>query len=124
MRLSKEAWRFDIYGLVELLIHLGYRHSDIELIGYQGLESQPGLIRQLEFKPANRVEITLYFGIAGANGVIPTYLLKMADIGAINELHFHELLSFCDRYLLKNWLRGMQPELHPPGQTRNIQNWH
>ncbi len=119
-RLRKEAWRFDIYGLVELLLYLGFSLRDIELTGHQGLESQPGLIRQLEFKPTGRVEITLYFGIAGANGVIPTYLMKMADTGVINERHFHELIAFFDRYLLKTWLQGMLPEMHLQrlGQTR------
>lgn len=123
-RLSKDAYKFDIYGLVELLVHLGFNLRDIELLGYQGLESQPGLIRQLDFKPQGRVEITLYFGIAGANGTIPTYLMKMADAGIINERHFRELLGFFDRYLLKTWLHGMLPEIHLErvGQTRWIRS--
>ena len=119
-RLRKEASQFDIYGLVEVLVHLGFSLQDIELTGHQGLESQPGLIRQLEFKPSGRVEITLYFGVAGANGAIPTYLMKMADTGVINDRHFHELIAFFDRYLLKTWLHGMLPELHLQslGQSR------
>lgn len=127
--MSQEAWRFDIYGLIDLLFHLGYSFSDIDLIGHQGLESQPGLIRHLHFDANDRVTITLYFGIAGANGVIPTYLMKMADTGIINDRHFHELLSFFDRYLLKTWLQGMLAEMtHPKVENirwiRSIQNFN
>lgn len=109
-KLETEAWRFDIYALVDLLKHWGYTLDDLELIGHQGLESQPSFIRGIEFIE-NRVAITLYFGLAGANGVIPTYLMSMADKGVINDSHFHALIGFFDRYLLKSWLRGMMPGL-------------
>lgn len=128
-KLSKDAWRFDIYGLIEVLLHLGYTLPDINLVGHQGLESQPGLVRKLYFDTDSRVTIVLYFGISGANGVIPTYLMKMADSGIINDRHFHELLTFIDRYLLRTWLNGMLPELNQDklGQirwVRSIQNFN
>lgn len=117
--IKKRAREFDIYGLMELLHHHGYQLTDVDMIGYQGLESQPSFIKSVEFLN-NRVQIIVYFGLAGANGVIPTYLMKMADNGTINDRHFSELIGFFDRYLLKTWLLGMMPERHLErlGQTR------
>jgi len=110
-RLRREAWRFDIHALVALLGHYGVELKDVVIKGHFGFESQPRYIRSLDFDANDTPVITLYFGLLGADSILPTYFFRMAESGIFNELHFHQLVGFLDRYLLKTWLKGltMQP---------------
>lgn len=110
-RLENEVGRFELFALVSLLQYYGYDAKDIRLVGYSGLESQPRFIRSLEFVD-NYVVLTLYFGISGANGVLPSYMMKMVDSEVIDDRHFKELVEFFDQFILGSWLNGMMPEKH------------
>lgn len=110
-RIEKEVGRFDIFALMSLLKYYGYNSKDIRLVGHPGLESQPRFIKSIEFID-NYIVLTLYFGLGGANGVLPSYFLKMVDCEVIDEKHFSELIQFFDQYILGTWLEGMMPEKH------------
>ena len=120
-RLRRDAWRFDLYALVALLEYYGVDMQDVVVKGHFGFESQPRFIRSLDFDANDTPVITLYFGLAGADSMLPSYFFRMAESGVFNELHFHQLIGFLDRYLLKTWLNALT--LQPIANQREQEVW-
>lgn len=110
LKIKKSIPEFDIFGLLDLLVHVGLDLEYVAFRGYRGNESQPRLIKDIEFESDGRVVIHFYYGLQGANSCLPSYLFQMADSGVIKELHFEQFVGFLDEVLLRTWLKTMYPE--------------
>lgn len=109
-RLKRRINEFDIFALLDLLEHLGLDLNQIEFKGYRGNESQPGMVRSIDFKKNGKVSVEFFYGLLGANSPLPSYFFRMADNGEIDDLHFSEFFGFIDQALIKTWLKTMYPE--------------
>jgi hypothetical protein len=109
-RLKKRVTEFDVFALLDLLEFLGMDVNQITFKGYRGNESQPGMIRSIDFQRNGQIAVEFFYGILGANSPLPSYFFRMADTGEVNELHFNEFFGFIDQALIKTWLKTMYPE--------------
>lgn len=109
-RLRKEIGNFDVFALLELLEFVGLDLDRVTYQGYRGNESQPRILKDIEFMEDGRVVVTFYYGLQGANSPLPSYFFQMVDEGDVNELHFNEFIGFLDQALIRTWLRTMRPE--------------
>ncbi len=118
--IEREAPRFDVIPLLDLLRHLGYRSEDIIFESRYSLTSNPGLVHAVEFRkdPSRQVVITLNFGLHDPAGPLPSYFVKLIDDGVVDEQAFLRFLGFFDHLLIQNFVRSIYPE-HDPAVYRD-----
>lgn len=109
-RIIREARRFDLRPLLDLLMAKGYPREDILFEGtHDG--SSAGLVESVRFrdKPARGVVITLNLGLLGDNSLLPSYFFHVVD-GTPEPERFYDFIRFFDHRLIGNLLRALYPE--------------
>lgn len=109
-KLRRMIEHFDLVELLDVLEYYGIVFDQITFRSHPGSESQPRLVKDIDFNPDGTVSITLYLGLSSANSPLPTYFMEMVDRGLIQENHFRDLIGFIDAVILKDWARSLRPE--------------
>ena len=109
-RIVKEARRFDLKPLLDLLIAKGYPREQILFESVHEGESAK-LIEAVTFrrKPHPGVVILLNMGLLGDNTLIPSYFFQEIEKNPSAE-HFFEFIRFFDHQLIENYRRSLYPE--------------
>jgi hypothetical protein len=109
-RLQREAHRFDLKPLLDLLVTKGY---DRDAILFESSQEGPSssLVRAIQFlkRPQGTVLITLNMGLLGDNSLLPSYFLQLIEESAEPE-RFFDFIRFFDHRLLDNLIRALYPE--------------
>jgi len=110
-RVSREARRFDLRPLIELLRSRGYAREDILFEGTRQSMASPALIESIVFvdRPSRRVIVTLNLGLLADGTLLPTYFAEVVDASPRGEA-FYDFIRFFDHRLLENFLRAVYPE--------------
>lgn len=108
--LRKKLHQFDLVELLDVLEFYGVSFDKIIFGSYSGAESQPRLVKDIEFYVDGTVAITLYLGLSSASSPLPSYFMEMVDRGLIQENHFRDIIGFIDALLLKDWARSLRPQ--------------
>lgn len=109
-RITRDARRFDLKPLIDLLIAKGYPREEILFEGtHEGSAST--LIESIRFqqKPVRGVLITLNLGLLGDNSLLPSYFFHVVE-GTSEPERFYDFIRFFDHRLINNLLRALYPE--------------
>lgn len=109
-RLTREARRFDLKPLFDLLLAKGYLREEILFEGIpEGSAST--LVEAIRFRdrPVRGVVITLNLGLLGDNSLLPSYFFQAID-GTNDPERFYDFIRFFDHQLMENLRRSLYPE--------------
>ncbi|MFT3765633.1 MAG: hypothetical protein QM820_08975 [Minicystis sp.] len=109
-RITREARRFQLKPLLDLLIAKGYPREEILFEGtHEG--SAATLIEGIRFqaKPVRGVLITLNLGLLGDNTLLPSYFFHVIE-GTNEPERFFDFIRFFDHRLITNLIRALYPE--------------
>jgi hypothetical protein len=108
----KEARRFDLKPLLDLLLAKGYPREEILFESVHEGESSR-LIEAVSFrkKPHRAVVISVNLGLLGDNTLLPGYFFQELE-GIPHERGepFYEFIRFFDHGLIENFRRALYPE--------------
>lgn len=108
-RLTREAPRFDLCALLDLLHELGYPDGEIEYRSHQTTLHQSAVIAAVSFQQVpRRVVITVNQGWLAPQTALPSYFLKV--LAHQQEESLSEFLNFFCHQLLDASRTGMFPE--------------
>jgi hypothetical protein len=109
-KLSREARRFDLKPLLDLLIAKGYEREEMLFESTQEGTSS-SVIEALQFrkKPFRGILITLNLGLLGDNSLLPSYFFQVIEASRDPE-RFFDFIRFFDHLLIDNFLRAVYPE--------------
>jgi hypothetical protein len=108
-RLVREARRFDLKPLMDLLIAKGYLREEILFEGSHEGESS-AIVESIRFRTNPRgVVVALNLGLLGDNTLLPSYFLQVVD-GMPDPERFYDFIRFFDHRLLENMRRALFPE--------------
>ena len=112
-RLTREARRFDLKPLLDLLTAKGYPREEILFEGIQD-GSASTLVEAVRFrkKPVRGVVITLNLGLLGDNSLLPSYFFHVIE-GTAEPERFYDFIRFFDHRLITNLRRALYPEDDP-----------
>jgi hypothetical protein len=109
-RIQREAQRFDLRPLVELLLEQGYAYEDIMF--ESSLEGRSSaIVKAVTFRrrPVRSVLVTVELGLLGDNSLLPSYFLHIAERMA-DSTPFFDFLRFFDHCLIENLFNALHPE--------------
>lgn len=110
-RIAERAREFDLGPLMRLLEAEGYPPEHILFESNPDPVSSPALVEAVTFhrKPVPRVVVTLNLGLMGANGLLPSYFMEVAE-QTLEPDAFFDFIRFFDHRLLTAFLRAIYPE--------------
>jgi hypothetical protein len=109
-RIVREARRFDLKPLLNLLIARGYPREEILFEGtHEG--SSANLVEAVRFEkePMRFVVLTLNLGLLGDNTLLPSYFFHVID-GTPAPERFYDFIRFFDHRLIQSLLRALYPD--------------
>jgi hypothetical protein len=111
LALVRDAQRFDLRPLVELLMQHGYSYEEI-LFESSNEGRSAGLVKAVTFRkhPIRSVVITVELGLLGDNSLLPSYFFHVAERSS-DAARFYDFLRFFDHTLIENLFRALHPEL-------------
>lgn len=109
--LMRDAQRFDLRPLIELLMQNGYAYEEI-LFESSNEGRSAGLVKAVTFRkrPIRAVIITVEIGLLGDNSLLPSYFFHVAERSP-DASRFYDFLRFFDHLLIENLFRALHPEL-------------
>lgn len=112
-RIVREAGRFDLRPLVQLLESLGYAREDF-LFESTTERSSGGVVNAITFlkRPFRHVRITLNVGLLGDSSLLPSYFLQLVEKSPDPD-RFFDFIRFFDHRLLDAYYRAAYPESDP-----------
>lgn len=111
-RIEREARRFDLKPLLDLLRARGYAPEDLLFEGARDESSSRSIVEAVRFfGEPRRVLITLNLGLL-ASGLLPSYFLAVVEASPDPE-RFHDFLRFFDHRLIDGFVRAVYPEDDP-----------
>jgi hypothetical protein len=109
-RIVREARRFELKPLLNLLIARGYPREEILFEGtHEGSATNFVEAVRFEKEPVRGVVLTLNLGLLGDNTLLPSYFFKVID-GTPEPERFYDFIRFFDHRLIQNLLRALYPE--------------
>lgn len=111
-RIARQAKRFDLKPLLDLLLSRGYSREEL-LFESTHEGSASSIIESVQFKKNPRhVLITLNVGLLGDNTLLPSYFFQVMEKSADPD-RFFDFIRFFDHRLIENYLRAIYPEEDP-----------
>lgn len=111
-RLEREARRFDLKPLLDLLRAKGYAREDLLFEGAREQSSSRSIVEAVRFfGQPRRVLITLNLGLV-ASGLLPSYFLAVVEASPDPE-RFYNFIRFFDHHLIGGFVRAVYPEDNP-----------
>lgn len=109
-RIVREARRFELRPLLDLLAAKGYPREEILFEGMRE-GSSTGLVEAVRFEkaPVRVVVLSLNLGLLGDNSLLPSYFFQVVDKTPQPE-RFYDFIRFFDHRLIQNLLRGLYPD--------------
>jgi hypothetical protein len=109
-RIVREARRFELKPLLDLLIAKGYPREEILFEGTRE-GSASNLVEAVRFEkdPVRIIVVTLNLGLLGDNTLLPSYFYQMIDRAPEPE-RFYDFVRFFDHRLTQNLLRALYPD--------------
>jgi hypothetical protein len=108
-RIVREARRFELKPLVDLLSAKGYPREEVVFQGTREGTSA-NLVEAIRFEKEPRiVVVTLNLGLLGDNTLLPSYFFQVIDKTPEPEL-FDDFVRFFDHRLIGNLLRALYPD--------------
>nr|PZN19147.1 MAG: hypothetical protein DIU78_21545 [Pseudomonadota bacterium] len=122
VRIMREAQRFDLGPLLDVLAELGYSRDEILFEGALYGRS-PSIVQAVRFRqrPVRTAIVTVHLGLLGDNTLLPSYFYHVAERSP-DPARFYDFLRFFDHQLIENFVRAIYPEVgetHPdaaPGE--------
>jgi hypothetical protein len=110
-RISARAREFDLGPLLRLLRAEGYGPESLLFESNPEPVSSAALVEAVTFPstPPRRVVVTLNLGLLGANALLPSYFLELAEQSPKPEAFF-DFIRFFDHRLLEGFVRAVYPE--------------
>lgn len=115
-RIVRDAQRFDLGPLLDLLASIGYSRDDLLF------ESSPegrsaSIVKAVRFRrrPARTATITVQMGLLGDNSLLPSYFLHVAERSPDPDRLF-DFLRFFDHALIDDMVSAVHPD-QGPGQA-------
>ncbi|MBM7118732.1 type VI secretion system baseplate subunit TssG [Archangium primigenium] len=110
-RIVARAREFDLGPLLRLLDAEGYPSESILFESNPESVSAASLVEAVTFHavPHRRVVVTLNLGLLGANALVPSYFLEVAE-QSHNPDAFFDFIRFFDHRLLEEFVRALHPE--------------
>ncbi|WP_437594394.1 hypothetical protein [Sorangium sp. So ce1000] len=110
-RLAREARRFDLRPLLEVLSENGYERDDILFEGARDGSSSPSLIEAIRFRepPARGAVITLNLGLFSDGTLLPSYFLEVIESSPDPD-RFYDFIRFFEHRLIEGYIRAVYPE--------------
>jgi hypothetical protein len=110
-RLVRQAMRFDLRPLLDVLRDYGYGRESIMFEGAPEDSASPGIVEAIRFpqKPAHSVIITLNLGLLAEGSLLPGYFFDVVQSSPRSGA-FYDFLRFFDHRLVENYLWGIYPE--------------
>ncbi len=117
-RIEREASRFDLRPLLDLLRERGYRQ-----IWFQSAASgrtSPSIVESVRFERSPRplVRIALNLGLLADGTLLPSYFFRTVEASREPE-RFYEFLGFFEHHLLDEFVRALYPE----AAGRGLRDW-
>jgi hypothetical protein len=111
LALTRDAQRFDLRPLIELLMREGYAYEEL-LFESSNEGRSAGLVKAVTFRkrPIRAVIITVELGLLGDNSLLPSYFFHVAE-KSHDPARFYDFLRFFDHLLIENLVRALHPEL-------------
>jgi hypothetical protein len=109
-RVEREAGRFDLRPLMELLAVMGYSPRDVEFESTSERVTG-GVVNAIEFvkKPFRHVRVTVNIGLLGDNALLPSYFFQIVEKSADPD-RFYDFIRFFDNRLIEAYYRAAYPE--------------
>jgi hypothetical protein len=109
-RIVREARRFELKPLIDLLVRKGYPREEIVLEGTRDGTSA-NLVEAVRFEkqPERIVVLKLNLGLLGDNTLLPSYFYAVTDKSPEPE-RFEDFVRFFDHRLIQNLLRALYPD--------------
>jgi predicted component of type VI protein secretion system len=106
---EREAKRFDLRPLLDLLREKGYR--DILFQGATAGKTSPSIVESVHFerRPRRLVRITLNLGLLSDGTLLPSYFFRVADASREPD-RFYEFLGFFEHRLVDEFVNALYPE--------------
>ncbi|HTN84096.1 MAG TPA: GPW/gp25 family protein [Sorangium sp.] len=110
-RLAREARRFDLRPLLEVLRENGYEREDILFEGARDSSTSASIIEAIRFlpPPARGAVITLNLGVFSDGTLLPSYFLEQIESSPDPD-RFYDFIRFFDHRLIEGYLRAVYPE--------------
>lgn len=110
-RIAARAREFDLGPLLRLLEAEGYSAGHILFESNPEPVSAASFVEAVTFhrSPLRRVVVTLNVGLLGANSLLPSYFLEVAE-QCPNPESFFDFIRFFDHRLLEGFARALYPE--------------
>ncbi|WP_437932527.1 GPW/gp25 family protein [Sorangium sp. So ce291] len=111
-RLAREARRFDLRPLLEVLRDNGYDREDILFEGARdGSSTSPSIIEAVRFlePPARGAVITLNLGLFSDGTLLPSYFLEAIESSPDPD-RFFDFIRFFEHRLSEGYVRAVYPE--------------
>ena len=110
-RIAARARDFDLGPLLRLLESEGYAAEHILFESPAEPVSSAALVEAVTFHavPYRRVVVTLNLGLLGANALLPSYFLEVAEQLPEPEVFF-DFIRFFDHRLIEAFVRAVHPE--------------
>ena len=110
-RLTREARRFQLRPLLDVLHDKGYEREDILFEGARDGSSSPTIVEAIAFqgRPKRRVLITLNLGLFSDGTLLPSYFVEVIE-SSLDPERFHDFIRFFDHRLIEGYLRAVYPE--------------
>lgn len=118
-RIQREAARFELRPLLELLLELGYTREEV-LFESRSDGRPSGPIRAVEFRsvPLRSVLVAVSFGLWGDNSLLPSYFQHIAE-KSDDPQRLYDFVRYFDHCLIDNLVSHLHPEW---GGT--YRSWH
>jgi len=110
--LRRAIHRFDIYSLLALLQHLGFRREQILFRSHPTNCSQSCLVQDIEIRRGTspRVIVTVNLGLLGAQSPLPSYFMKRLEKGNLDTRLFLEFMGYFDHRIISDYVASIYPE--------------
>lgn len=112
-RIVREARRFDVRPLLDLLESIGYAREDV--LFESAMEGKSGSVVQavrFQKRPVRTVIITVELGLLGDNSLLPSYFLHVMERSPDPD-RFLDFIRFFDHTLIDNLISATHPDQGP-----------
>ncbi|HEU4412956.1 MAG TPA: hypothetical protein VFS43_47380 [Polyangiaceae bacterium] len=108
-RVEREASRFDLRPLLDLLRARGYR--EILFQSATSARSSPSIVESVRFERSPRplVRVALNLGLLADGTLLPSYFFRTVE-GSRDPERFYEFLGFFEHRLIDEFVRALYPE--------------
>jgi len=110
-RVIREAKKFDLRPLIDLLQEHGYERANILFESNSEDSASPGVVECIRFpnNPPRSVIVTLNLGLLAQGTLLPSYFFQVIQASSRSSA-FYDFLRFFDHRLVDNYLRAIYPE--------------